>query len=354
MKKRWLCGTMALVIGAMAMAGCSGGNSSSSASAAGTEAADSGSSVDTSGAEMTIRVAHVCGTGSPYDYGANAFKKLVEEGSNGRIKVEVYAGDMTTDEVECVEMVQNNNLEIGWVGTGALGGFVPDLGIFELPFLFEDEDNVNKALEGEFGNSLLEQLSAVDGITGLGFHEDGWRNILTKDKTINTVDDMKGVRMRTMQNEVCVATYEALGATPVALASGEQFTGLQNGVVDGTDNSALYAVADGYIEVVNNICDIHHYYSSGIIVASSKWYEGLSEEDQKLAKESAIKAGEEQRAWFLENDEAKIAEYEEKGYTVTRPTDIDAWKEKVAPVYDKMYAAHPTWEGLVEMVRAAK
>ena len=125
MKKRWLCGTMALVIGAMAMAGCSGGNSSSSASAAGTEAADSGSSVDTSGAEMTIRVAHVCGTGSPYDYGANAFKKLVEEGSNGRIKVEVYAGDMTTDEVECVEMVQNNNLEIGWVGTGALGGCVP-------------------------------------------------------------------------------------------------------------------------------------------------------------------------------------------------------------------------------------
>ena len=81
MKKRWLCGTMALVIGAMAMAGCSGGNSSSSASAAGTEAADSGSSVDTSGAEMTIRVAHVCGTGSPYDYGANAFKKLVEESS---------------------------------------------------------------------------------------------------------------------------------------------------------------------------------------------------------------------------------------------------------------------------------
>ncbi len=207
---------------------------------------------------------------------------------------------------------------------------------------------------GRIGNSLLEQLSAVDGITGLGFHEDGWRNILTKDKTINTVDDMKGVRMRTMQNEVCVATYEALGATPVALASGEQFTGLQNGVVDGTDNSALYAVADGYIEVVNNICDIHHYYSSGIIVASSKWYEGLSEEDQKLVKESAIKAGEEQRAWFLENDEAKITEYEEKGYTVTRPTDIDAWKEKVAPVYDKMYAAHPTWEGLVEMVRAAK
>ena len=92
------------------------------------------------------------------DYGANAFKKLVEECSDGRIKVEVYAGDMTTDEVECVEMVQKNNLEIGWVGTGALGGFVPDLGIFELPFLFEDEDTVNKTLAGEFGLSLIHIL----------------------------------------------------------------------------------------------------------------------------------------------------------------------------------------------------
>lgn len=352
MKKRGLlCGTMAVMM--TVLAGCSGGQKPASTTAAAGEADAPVSNVDTSAAEMTIRVAHVCGTGAPYDYGANAFKKLVEERSEGRIKVEVYAGDMTADEVECVEMVQNGNLEIGWVGTGALGGFVPDLGVIELPFLFESGEHVNKALEGEFGKNLLDQLSAVEGITGLGFHEDGWRNILTKDVTVNTVEDMKGVRMRSMQNEVCVAMYEALGATPVALASGEQFTGLQNGVVDGTDNSALYASADGYIEVVNNICDIHHFYSSGIIVASTKWFEGLSAEDQELVQTAAIEAGEEQRAWFLENDEAKIAEYKEKGYTVTRPTDLDAWKEAVQPVYDKMYKDHPNWKELVDMVKAA-
>lgn len=341
-KRRLLCGMMALTMAVLA--GCSG---SSSAPAKKNEGGDA--SKDT----MTIRVAHVCGTGAPYDYGANVFKKLVEERSEGRIKVQVYAGDMTTDEVECVEMIQNNNLEIGWVGTGALGGFVPNLGVFELPFLFKDEANVNKAVEGDFGKKLLEEVTSVEGITGLGFHEDGWRNILTKDVTINTVDDMNGIRMRSMQNEVCVAMYEALGSTPVALSSGEQFTGLQNGVVDGTDNSALYASADGYIEVVNNICNIHHFYSSGIILASTKWYDALSPEDQELVKTAAIEAGEEQRAWFLESDEAKIKEYEEKGYTVTRPTDIDAWKAKVQPVYDKMYAAHPEWKELVEMVQAA-
>ncbi len=347
MKKRvYLCGTMAMVM--TLMAGCS----SSGGSASG-ESAAGGSGDAAAEAEMTIRVAHVCGTGAPYDYGANVFKELVEERSGGRMEVIVYAGDMTSDEVECVEMVQNNNLEIGWVGTGALGGYVPELGVFELPFLFNDTEHVNRAVEGEFGNYLLEKLSAVEGIYGLGYHEDGWRNILTNGVTINTVDDMEGVRMRCMQNEVCVAMYEALGSTPVALSSGEQFTGLQNGVVDGTDNSALYAVADGYIEVVDNICDIHHFYSSGIIVASSDWYDSLSAEDQELIKQAAIDAGEQQREWFIESDEAAIAEYEAKGYTVTRPTDLDAWREKVQPVYDEMFAAHPEWEELVEMVRAA-
>lgn len=350
MKKRMVfCGLMAAAV--IVTAGCSGGKSGTATQAAGSGDA---AGVDTSAAEMTIRVAHVCGTGAPYDYGANVFKQLIEERSGGRMKVEVYAGDMTSDEVECVEMVQNNNLEIGWVGTGALGGFVPDLGVIELPFLFKDEAHVNRALEGEFGEKLLSQLSAVDGITGLGFHEDGWRNILTKDVTVNTVEDMEGVRMRSMQNAVCVAMYEALGATPVALSSGEQFTGLQNGVVDGTDNSALYASADGYIEVINNICDIHHFYSSGIIVASTQWLDSLSEEDREMVQTAAVEAGEQQRAWFLESDEAKIAEYEEKGYTVTRPTDIDAWKEKTAPVYEKMYAEHPGWEELVEMVKAVE
>jgi len=349
-KNRIACGMMALTMAVLA--GCSGSGSSAPAQTQAAAGGNQGAS-EQSAAEMTIRVAHVCGPGAPYDYGANKFKELVEERSEGRMKVEVYAGDMTTDEVECVEMVQNGNLEIGWVGTGALGGFVPDLGMFELPFLFESVEHVNKALEGEFGTNLLEQLSAVDGIVGLGFHEDGWRNILTKGVTINTVDDMKGIRMRSMQNEVCVAMYEALGSTPVALSSGEQFTGLQNGVVDGTDNSALYASSDGYIEVIDNICDIHHFYSSGIIVASSKWFDSMSAEDRELVKTAAVEAGEEQRAWFLENDEVKIAEYEAKGYTVTRPTDIDAWKERVQPVYDKMYTAHPEWKELVEMVKKA-
>ena len=300
-----------------------------------------------------IRVLHCCGDGSPYDVGADKFKELVEEKLGDKYTVTVHPGDMSGDEQEIAEMAQNNNIEIAWIGTGALSGYVSELGIFELPFLFESEEHVNAALTGDFGNAMLEKLSAVEGVVGLGFHEDGWRNILTKDVVVNTVEDMQGVTMRCMQNEVCIAMYEALGSTPVSLPSSEQFSGIQNGVVQGTDNSAMYAVADGYIEVVNCICDIHHFYSSGIIVASQTWFEGLPAEDQEIIAACAQEAGIYQRAEFLAQDEAYISEYEAKGYTVTRPTDIDAWKAATACVYDEMYAKYPEWEAMVEKIKAA-
>lgn len=336
--KKLLCLILAMSIAVTALVGCGSSESGT--------ASEDGS--------YKIRVAHVCGPGAPFDYGAQEFKRLVEERTGGRVEVEVFAGDMTSNEIEGVEMAQNNNLEIMWCSTGALGGFVQELAIFELPFLFEDLEHIEASLAGEFGKTLLDKVSALEGIEAIGFHEDGWRNILTNGVEINSVEDMKGVRMRSMQNEVCIAMYEALGAVPVALSSGEQFTGLQNGVVDGTDNSALYAKADGYIEVVDHICDIHHFYSSGVIICSEKWLNGLPEEDREIIVTAAQEAGAAQREWFLDSDEGLISEYETKGYKVTRPTDIEAWKEKVAPVYEQMTAKYPTWQPLIDMVEAAK
>ncbi len=347
-RKGFLCGVLAFCLTLTLTACGNSGQSNNSTTSGNSTGGNNG------GESIRIRVAHVCGTGAPFDYGAQEFKKLVEERSDGRISVEVFAGDMTTDEVEAVEMVQNNNLEIAWVSTGSISGFVPELGIFQLPFLFENLEHVEAAISGEFGQTIIEKVSAVDGLTAIGFHEDGWRNILTNNVPINSVEDMKGVRMRAMMDPVCVAMYESMGAIPISLASGEQFTGLQNGVVDGTDNSALYAKADGYIEAVNCICDIHHFYASGIIVCSQSWFSGLSAEDQELIQAAAQEAGAAQRAWFLDADEALIAEYEEKGYTVTRPTDIDAWKAATQSTYDKMYAEHPDWEPLVEMIQNVK
>lgn len=302
----------------------------------------------------TIRVAHVCGGGSPFDYGAQNFKKLVEERSNGRITVEVFAGDMTTDEIEGVEMVQSGNLEIMWCSTGSIGGFVPNLSIFEMPFLFDDPEHVERALASKFGTQILEEVSAVDGLEAIAFHEDGWRNILTKDVVINSLEDMKGVRIRSMMNEVCVDMYKALGANPISVSSGEIYTSLQTNVVSGEDNSFLYAVADGYIEALNSAAIIHHFYSSGIVVGSDSWWSGLNAEDQKLIQTAAQEAGAAQRAWFLDSDEALIEKYKAEGFTITYPEDRDAWRAAVQPVYEKQYAAHPEWKELVGIIDSVR
>lgn len=305
---------------------------------------------DTNGQSYEIRLAHVCGIGSPYDYGANIFKKLVEEQSDGRITVAVHAGDLTTDEIEGVEMVQSSNLEIFWCGTGSLGGFVPDVAIFEMPFLFKDPAHVERALASDFGTKILDEVSGVENIEAIAFHEDGWRNILTKDVVINSLADLKGVRIRSMMNDICVDMYKALGAIPVTISSGEIYTSLQTGLVDGEDNSFLYADSDGYIEQINAAAMVHHFYSSGFVLTNDKWFNSLTPEDQELIRNAAIEAGKEQRAWFLDADTKMMEKYKAQGCTVTYPEDIDAWRDAVQPVYTKYYEKYPEWKELVKTI----
>lgn len=300
--------------------------------------------------EIKIRVAHVTSQGSPYDWGAQEFKKLVEESSNGRIKVVVHAGDMTTDEIEAFEMAQSGNIEIAWVGTGSIGGFAPNMELIGMPFLFDDNDHMQKAFKGEFGKAILEDVNKVDGVIGLGFHIDGWRNILTNGKVINSVEDMKDLRIRSMMNNISTGMYTALGAIPIAIPSGEIYTSLQTNVVEAQDNSLVYAESEGYIDVVDSACIIHHFYSGGIVLANEKWFNELTKEDQEIVKTCAEKAGAFASSKFLDEDDKLIEKYKSKGYNITYPSDIEAWKAAVKPVYDEQFKNHPEWKELVKMV----
>lgn len=338
--KKYLLSIFIMVLALSLLVGCTGSSANTS------------TTPEKSG--IKIRIAHVCSADSPYDWGAQEFKKLVEEASNDRIEVSVHAGDMTTDEIEAFEMAQSGNIEVAWVGTGSIGGFAPSLGVIGMPFLFDNNEHMKKAFNGEFGKAILEDVNKVDGVVGLGFHIDGWRNILVKDKVINSVKDMKGLRIRSMMNNVNTSMYKALGAIPISIASGEIYTSLQTNVVDGEDNSFVYAVPEGYVDVVNSAAIVHHFYSGGIILANKNWFSGLSAEDQKLVQDCAVKAGAAAIDKFQSEDEKLIEQYKAKGYTITYPSDIDAWKAAIQPVYEEQYKEHPDWKDLVKMVEAVK
>ena len=304
--------------------------------------------------ERTIKVAHVLPPGSNFDVGAVKFKELLDKSSKGKLKVQIYAGDMTGDEVEAAEMIQSGNLDMGWLSTGSLSAFVKDLMLLDMPFLFRDTEHVNKVLMGPVGKQLLEKFNGTR-IKAIAFHEDGWREITNNKRPINTLADLKGLRLRTMMNDMNADMYKALGAIPTPIPSGEIYSSLQTGLVSGQDNGVIVANSVGYLAIQPYVCMIRHFYSSGVVLVSEKLWNGLNADERKLVQAAAVEAGKYQRNWFwkTEVDLAKKLEGEKK-ISLTYPKDRDAWVKAVQPVYEKYFKTYPHWKPLVDQINKTK
>lgn len=309
---------------------------------------------DNGGETITIRVADVCAPGSPYDVGTAKFKEIVESESDGRITVNCYHGDMTTDEIEGTEMVQTGNLEMLWTSMGSLNGFAPVTDIMQLPFLFDSPAHLEKCLNGEFGEKILGEISQIDNIEAIAFHQDGWRNITTTGKEINTLEDVKGLKIRSMMSEMLIDMYKALGAVPTSVSYSELFTALQTGLVEGQDNSLTVCESDGFDEVLKSACINNLFYAGGVVLASDEWLDSLSEEDRELVISAAKEAGAYQREWTQKSEESITKTFEKEGWTITYPEDKDAWVSAVQSVYDKYVSANPEWEELLDLIESEK
>ena len=305
-------------------------------------------------AARTLKLAHVLPVGSNFDVGANKFKDIIAKSSKGKIKVEIYAGDMTGDEVEAAEMTRAGNLDIAWVSTGSLSAFVKDLMLLDMPFLFRDTNHVNKVLNGPVGEEILKKFDGTK-LKAIAFAEDGWREITNNKRPIKTLADLKGIKLRTMMNDMNADMYKALGAIPTPIPSGEIYSSIQTGLVNGQDNGVYVANSVGYIAIQPYVCMIQHFYSSGLVLVSEKLWNKLNEEEKKLIKDAAREAGQYQRNWFwmTETDLAKKLASEGK-VTLTYPKDRDAWVKAVETVYKKYFVEYPHWKPIVDKIRKTK
>ena len=302
----------------------------------------------------TIKLAHVLPPDSNFDIGAQKFRELVDKASKGKIKVEIYAGDMTTDEVEAAEMVRSGNIDMAWTSTGSLSAFVKDLMLLDMPFLFRDTNHVNKVLMGPVGENLLKQFDASH-IKALAFSEDGWREITNNKRPINSLADMKGLKLRTMMNDMNADMYKALGAVPTPIPSGEIYSSIQTGLVSGQDNGVYVANSVGYLAIQPYVCMIQHFYSSGVVLASEKLWNNLNAEERKIVKDAAVAAGKYQREWFWNTEMARTKKLEkEKKITVSYPKDRDAWVKAVQPVYASYFKKYPHWKPIVDQINKTK
>jgi len=266
-----------------------------------------------------------------YNVGARKYAELVAQRTGNKVKIDIYPATQLGSERDLVEGLQLGTVDFVVTSTGPLGGFVPKMFVVDLPFLFRDKDHAYKVLDGPTGKGLLDAFSAK-GIKGLAFWENGFRQITNNVRPIEKPEDLKGIKIRTMENKIHLATFRAFGASPTPMAWGEVYTALQQKTIDAQENPIAIIYTAKIAEVQKYLALTGHFYSPSPILMSEKAFQSLPKDIQKIMLETALECATFERN-LLRDDEAKqLAELKAKGMQVTTP-DKKRFQDAATSVY---------------------
>ncbi len=270
--------------------------------------------------------------GEPQIVAGELFKKIVEEKTNGNIKIEIYPNNQLGESRSVLEGIQLGTVQMANV-TGPMLSFVPELVVFELPFLFKNRDHMYAVLDSEIGDSLKPHFEKR-GFHLLGFWDVGVRHILTVEKPINSMADLKGLKIRTMGNPAHLDAYRAFGASPLPMAYGELYTALEQKVIDGAEAANINYESKKFYEPAPNWSQVGWIHLVGYTVLSKKLYDGLSKEYKQIIDDAAKEMNDLERKLYREKDEGLLPELEKRGVKVTYP-DRKPFMEASKQVYEK-------------------
>lgn len=282
-------------------------------------------------AQVTLKAGHVLAPVHPYHVGMEKFAELVDAKTNGQVKVEVFHSAQLGNERELVEALQMGTTDICLISTAPMAGFSKDFLVYDLPYLFTTTEQAYAVLDGPVGQASMEGIKKAS-LIGLAFWENGFRNITNSKLEIVKPADLKGLKIRTMENKIHMATFRALGADPTPIASGEVFTALQQKTVDGQENPLTGIYTSKYYEVQKYLSITEHFYSPAPLLIGAESWEKLSPEHQKAIQEAADEA----KVFQRELNQREVAqaqkELEAKGMIIST-VDKAVWKEAMAPIY---------------------
>ncbi len=303
-------------------------------------------------AKTKLKLASVTPAHHAYSRGAMEFARLIGEGSNGEVEIKVFhSGQLGNGEREYLEGMQIGTIDMAVTATGPISNFAPNMGVVDLPFLFKSTEQVDKVLDGPIGGELLKDLNGI-GIQGLAFFENGFRNFTNSKRPLLKPADFRGLKFRTMENPVHLASVRQLGAQAVPMSWGEVYTSLQTGVIDGQENPIAIIYAYKLNEVQKYLSLTGHFYSPAPLTMSLKKFKGLKPEWQRLFMDAALKAAAYERSLIRENEKKQLRELAAMGMEVST-VDKEVFIEAMAPVYEKFTNEYPGWKGILEKIRAA-
>jgi TRAP-type transport system periplasmic protein len=266
-----------------------------------------------------------------YNIGARKYAELVAQRTGNKVKIDIFPATQLGSERDLVEGLQLGTVDFVVTSTGPLGGFVPKMFVVDLPFLFRDKEHAYKVLDGPIGRGLLDAFSAK-GIRGLAFWENGFRQITNNARPIEKPADLKGIKIRTMENKIHLATFRAFGASPTPMAWGEVYTALQQKTIDAQENPIAIIYTGKVYEVQKYLTLTGHFYSHSPILMSEKSFQSLPKDIQKIMLDTALECATFERN-LLRDDEAKqLADLKAKGMQVNTP-DKKPFQDAAASVY---------------------
>jgi tripartite ATP-independent transporter DctP family solute receptor len=286
--------------------------------------------------ERTIKAGIGLNADHPQGLGLKKFVELVKEKSDGKLKVQPFYSATLGDDQKMTEALQGGMQEITIPSTSPLVGMIKEYGIFDFPFLFNTPEEADAILDGKIGQQLLDKLPE-HGLIGLGYWENGFRQLTNSKHPVKTADDFKGLKIRTMQNEVHLDAFKKLGANPTPMAFSEVFTALEGKTVDGQENPLATIKSNKFNEVQEYLSLTRHVYTPFVFLVSKKFWDGLSEKEKTILKESAVEAGKYQRQLSREEDKKAVEELKSQGMKVNEVSAEEKAKMKkiIQPVIDK-------------------
>jgi tripartite ATP-independent transporter DctP family solute receptor len=284
-------------------------------------------------AELKLKAGHTLAPDHPYQMGLERFAELVKERTNGEISIDVFHSSQLGSERELIEALQMGTVDVTIVSTAPLAGFTNEFLVYDLPFLFPDTATARRVLDSPFGQKALDSVSNI-GLVGLVYFENGFRHVTNSKLPLVKPSDMQGLKIRTMENKIHMASFRVLGATPTPMAFGELYTALQQKTIDAQENPVPIIFTSKFYEV-QKYCSLtgHFYAPTPFFFAQAAW-ERLSDEQKAIVKQAAAEARDYERGLIDQQNADFVSQLKDLGLEIIE-IDKPVWIEAMKPVYDE-------------------
>jgi len=299
-----------------------------------------------------IKMGHAQVTTHPVHEAMVFLGKQLEEKSEGKILVKVYPNQQLGTERELLELLQIGSVGMTKVSAASLEAFSPKIQVLGLPYLFRDDDHMNKVLKGEIGKGLL-LSSQKYWLRGLCFYDAGKRSFYSIEAPIQSPDDLEGLKIRVMESNMAINMVRAMGGSPTPVSYGELYTALQQGVVDGAENNPPSFYNSRHYEICKFYSIDEHTAIPDVVLVSTKVWEKLNEQERIWLQEAADESADYQYELWAASVKESLDEVQKAGVIISYP-EKDPFREEVSQMYEEVKLTNPELAGLIDQIQAVK